>query len=195
MDQRVERLHCIMPIANLALVMEHGILSYDDAAKLLHRSVAMQPVQDLREAKSVPQGLRLHRYANLYFDARNPMMFKRRQEAPAICILAVSRKVLRLDGVVVTDRNAASPYARFLHPNQCHEINFDDVFATDWRHPGDPVRYHQHKLRKCAEVLVAHRVAPNLIQGAYVLDETAQAMVEAQTPGLPTKSVRDMFFW
>lgn len=81
MDQRVVRLHCIMPIANLSSIMQYGILSYDRAAKLRHHSVAMQPVQERRDGKAVPQGLRLHQYANLYFDARNPMLFKRRHEA------------------------------------------------------------------------------------------------------------------
>lgn len=194
MDPRVVRLHCIMPIGNLASVMEHGILSYDDATKLRHQSVAMQPVQDLRDVKSVPQGLRLHQYANLYFDARNPMMFKRRQEAASLCVLAVARKVLAAEGVVVTDRNAASAYARFLHPRHSDAINFDDIFADDWRHPGDLIRFHQHNARKCAEVLVPRRVAPELVQGAYVVNEAARALVQAVTPTLPTRIVPGMFF-
>ena len=32
MDTRVTELHCIMPIDNLGLVMQHGILSYERAA-------------------------------------------------------------------------------------------------------------------------------------------------------------------
>ena len=67
MDPRVVELHSIMPIANLPSVMAHGILSYERAAKLPHRSVALQPVQDRRDKKQVPGGLRLNQYANLYF--------------------------------------------------------------------------------------------------------------------------------
>lgn len=194
MDPRVERLHCIMPIANLASVMQHGILCYDDAAKLRHESVAMQPVQDRRDAKSVPQGLRLHEYANLYFHARNPMMYKRRSEAPSLCVLAVARGVLSTPGVVLADSNAASPYARFLDLSHWHLIDFDDVFAASWWHPDDPVRFQQHRLRKCAEVLVPRRVAPELIQGAYVVNGAAQALVQAQAPTLPIRIVPHMFF-
>lgn len=183
-----------MPIANLASVLEHGILSYDTAARLPHKSVAMQPVQDRRDAKRVPQGLRLHQYANLYFDARNPMLFKRLNELAGLCVLAISRDVLTLPGVVITGQNAASDYVRFLHPNQWEAIDFNDVFAKDWRHPGDPTRYYQHKSRKCAEVLVPRRVAPELLLGAYVADAAAEALVRRAAPALQTRIVPDMFF-
>ena len=98
MDQRVTELHCIMPLTNVASVMAHGILSYELAARLPHHSVAMQPVQDKRDRKQVPGGLKLHQYANLYFHARNPMLFKRKDEAANLCVLCLSRRVLALDG-------------------------------------------------------------------------------------------------
>lgn len=77
-----------MPVANLPSVMEKGILSYEKVAKIEHSSTALQPVQDKRDQKHVPGGLKLHQYANLYFHARNPMMFKRQAEAPisACCV-------------------------------------------------------------------------------------------------------------
>jgi hypothetical protein len=145
--------------------MANGLLSYEQATRLQHASVAMQPVQDRRDHKRVPQGLRLHQYANLYFHARNPMLFKRFAEAPHLCVLQVSTEVLALEGTVITDCNAASDWVRFLHPRQWALVDFDDVFAADWRHPGNPPRYYQHKSRKCAEVLVPHRISPHLIIG------------------------------
>ena len=184
MDPRVKELHCIMPIANLRSVLTHGILSYERAAKLQHQSVAMQPVQDRRDEKRVPQGLRLHQYANLYFHARNPMLFKRRAEAPHLCVLAVSTDVLGIEGTVITDCNAASDYVRFLHPRQWDRVNFDDVFADDWTHPGDPQRYYKHKSRKCAEVLVPRGVPPDLLVRAYVVDQAAKARLVAHAPNV-----------
>ena len=146
MDPRVVEFQCIMPIANIPSVIERGILSYERAAKLQHRSVAMQPVQDKRDQKHVPGGLRLHHYANLYFDARNPMMFKRRGEADSLCVLRVSTAVLGVGGTVLSDQNAASDYARFLHPRQWRALNFDDIYSMDWRHRGDPIAYWRHKI-------------------------------------------------
>jgi hypothetical protein len=194
MDPRVVELQCIMPIANLASVMANGILSYERAAQLQHDSVAMQPVQDRRDQKRVPQGLRLHQYANLYFHARNPMLYKRLNEAAHLCVLSVSTDVLGLDGTVITDCNAASDWVRFLHPRQWAAIDFDDVFAEDWRHPGNPPRYYQHKSRKCAEVLVPHRVAPQMVVGARVIDAAARARLGAQAPDLQSVVDPVMFF-
>lgn len=90
MPHRVTELHCIMPIANAHSVMTNGILSHEQAAKLAHRSVAMAEIQDRRDKVHVPGGLRLHQYANLYFHARNPMMFKRKDQAGSLCVLRVS---------------------------------------------------------------------------------------------------------
>jgi hypothetical protein len=172
MDARVNELHCIMPIANIASVMRYGILSHEQVAKLPHRSVAMQEIQDRRDQKSVPKGLRLHQYANLYFHARNPMLFKRRHED--VCVLTLSTAVFALQGTVITDQNAASDYSRFLSPTQWSVLEFEDIFALDWRHPDDLYRYYRHKSRKCAEVLVPRCVPAELITGAYVPDYGAR---------------------
>lgn len=144
----------------------------------------MQPVQDRRDQKRVPRGLRLHQYANLYFHARNPMLYKRRGEAGSLCVLAVSTEALKIEGTVITDCNAASDWVRFLHPLQWELVNFGDVFAEDWRHTGNASRYYQHKSRKCAEVLVPHRIPPELLIGARVVDQAARARLTAQEPGM-----------
>lgn len=174
-----------MPIANVQSVLAHGILSYDSAARLQHASVAMQPVQDRRDQKRVPQGLRLHQYANLYFHARNPMLFKRLGEAGSLCVLCVSLDALAIPGTVITDSNAASDYVRFLHPSQWTLINFDDVLSENWTHPDDQRRYFQHKSRKCAEVLVPHGISPDRVIGARVVDQAARARLIAEAPDLP----------
>jgi hypothetical protein len=169
MDARVTELHCIMPIANIGSVTQHGILSYERAAKLRHRSVALAEVQEKRDQKRIPGGLRLHQYANLYFHARNPMMSARRAEASSLC----APRVLALEGTVISDQNAASKYVRFLHPSQWRLLNFDNIYAMDWRHPDDQIAEWRHSSRKCAEVLVPHRAEHQYLTGAYVVDQVA----------------------
>lgn len=176
MDPRVKELHSIMPLENVPSVLRHGILSNESAAKLKHRSVAMQEVQDRRDLKQVPQGLKLHQYANLYFHARNPMMYKRKEHVADLCVLCVSLDVLQVAGVVVSDCNASSNYVRFFPPKPAYDrfLDFEDIFATDWRHPDDPIAEMRHKSRKCAEVLVPHVVEPRFILGARVVNDTAK---------------------
>jgi hypothetical protein len=141
-----------MPIGNLPSVMKEGILSHEHAAKLKHRSVALQAVQDRRDKKQVPGGLKLHQYANLYFHARNPMMFKRKDQASDLCVLRVSTLVLALPGAVLSDQNAASDYVRFLGPRQWQVLDFDAIYAMDWRHPNDSVAYYRHSSQKCGSL-------------------------------------------
>lgn len=194
MDPRVTELHCIMPMANIGSVMTHGILSYERAAKLPHHSVAMQPVQDRRDRKQVPGGLKLHQYANLYFHARNPMLFKRKDEAPNLCVLQVSTEVLKLEGAVISDQNAASDYVRFLHPRQWRLLDFDAIYAMDWRHPGNPAAYYRHSSQKCAEVLVPQRVETRFLTGVYVVDDAARDRLEALGLAMPVTANPVLFF-
>lgn len=183
-----------MPIVNVPSVMRHGVLSHEHAAKLTHHSIALQAVQDKRDQKHVPGGLKLHQYANLYFHARNPMMYKRKNEAPGLCVLRISLDVLNLSGTVITDQNAASDYVRFLHPRQWKELAFDDIFATSWVHQGDPIAYFRHKARMCAEVLVQKLVPPSFIVGAYVTDAASNTKLAGVGFGLPVTLNPMLFF-
>lgn len=193
MDPRVTEFHCIMPMANIPSVLQHGILSYDQTAKLAHKSVAMQPVQDRRDVKRVPQGHMLHHYANLYFHARNPMMYSRQPEVPQLCILRVSTAVATLDGTVFADQNAASDWVRFLHPSQWALLDFDAIYAMSWTHE-DRIEYFKRKSRKCAEVLVPDRVEPQFLEGAYVVDLEAAAQLVGHGFHLPIQIEPVLFF-
>lgn len=88
-------------------------MSYNQAQRLEHMSVALEPVQQRREAKAV-NGLSLHDYVCLYFDFWNPMLSRLRSRNTELCILAVHRNILNITGVLYTDCNAASDYSRFF---------------------------------------------------------------------------------
>jgi hypothetical protein len=193
MDPRVSEFHCIMPIANIPSVLQQGILAFEHTAKFVHDSVAMQPIQDRRDVKRVPGGLMLHRYANLYFHARNPMMFKRKDEASNLCILRVSTEVAKVDGVVLADRNASSDWVRFLDPSQWAELDFDAIYAMDWRHT-DEIEFYRRRSKKCAEILVPERVTPNFLLGAYVVDDNAATKLREQGFALPVNVEPVLFF-
>lgn len=195
MPHRVTELHSIMPIANIASVMTHGILSHQGAARLEHADVSLADVQDRRANKSVPGGLRLHQYANLYFWARKPMLYKRKERHEHLCVLRLSTDIFRLDGIVFTDRNASSDYVRFYRVQDGIEgMDFDKIFAEDWRHPGDEIEYYRHRSIKCAEVLVPGRVEPQFITGAYASGEVTRNALAAAGFRLPITVNANMFF-
>lgn len=195
MSRKINEFHCIMPLENISSVLKHGILSHHLAAKVRHHSVAMEEVQDRRDVTQVPGGLKLHHYANLYFHARNPMLYKRKAEAGQLCVLQVSTEVRKLEGVVFSDCNASSDYVRFFAPEDWRRLDLDAIYAHDWRHPDDPIAYQRHKSRKCAEVLVPHRVEPDHLLGAYVVHEEAAARLTKLGFSLPIIIEPDLFFW
>jgi hypothetical protein len=95
----VTELHYITAIANVTSILQNGILSHTLAAELPHDSVAMPEIQEIRENKQIPGARRLHEYANLYFDAHNAMLSKRRRYNSTTCVLQVDPGVLDLPGV------------------------------------------------------------------------------------------------
>src|SRR5262245_52031944 len=106
-------LHCIVPIANVPSIVRLGILSHERARTLDHISIASNEVQAIRAGKVVPNGRRLHHYANLYVDARNPMTYVLKDGHLDLCVLRVSTDVLDLPEVVIADGNAAGGMTRF----------------------------------------------------------------------------------
>jgi len=178
---KIDELHNIMPIVNIPSVTEHGILSHNlrKRKNISNHSVALQDVQDLRARKIVPvsgstRGKPLHDFANLYFDAHNPMLSRVREHNSDICVLCISPEVLNLPGVVITDRNAACDFVGFYsYPEELGKLDFEKIYATWWKHNDDPMLEGLHKNIKCAEALVPNVVEPKYITSAYVCNKIA----------------------
>jgi hypothetical protein len=193
--QDIPELHFITAIDNVPSILEHGILSNRRAARLAHRSVAMEEVQDRRRDKRIPGAGLLHDFANLYFDAHNPMLSRRRDINDSICVLRVDASVLDLPGVIVADRNAASDYVRFYAASAgIRALDKDLLFAQFWTNAEDPYEAMRHKSIKCAEVLVPDSISPDLLIGAYVANQRALGAFEALGTRLPVVINGAMFF-
>lgn len=192
--ENLKELHFITPIQNLDKILEHGILSHNRAAKINHVSMALEAVQERRRKVTVPGGRKLHDYVNLYFHARNPMLYKRLTRHKEICVLRISREVIHLPDVVVSDMNASSDYVRFAEGERGLLIVDDErVFAQDWTHP-DPIEYYRRKAMKCAEVLVPDRVDTTLVTGAYVSCAESEQAVRDVAPDFPVEQRPHLFF-
>jgi len=178
--QRIPELHFITPIENIPSILKKGILSNEQAAKHNHTSVANSVVQDRREGIRIPNGLALHQYANLYIDARNPMLYYLMSNSPKdLCILIVDKALMTMPAVVISDRNASSRYANFhSYSEAMAKLDIDAIYAQYWTHPDDPIEEMRHQSIKCAEVLVPHHIDPKFISGAYVPDsQTREALI------------------
>ena len=164
----------IQPISNIPSIISRGILSYNRAAAMRHVTIAMVDVQSRRDNVIIPQGNALHSYANAYFDPRNPMMYKRKDMAETLCVLAISALVLDCAGTIISDGNAASAYSRFYSPQDgIQKLDFCEIYGQWWL---DEDSYEQMKRKriKCAEILVPDVIAYEYIIGAIVVNEQAR---------------------
>lgn len=170
----------ITAIENIPSIIENGILCYNAVRRLPHSSIAINTVQDRRDRVIIPNGLRLHRYANLYFDYNNPMLYKRKDIAEQICVLAVDASIMDHPDCIFSDRNAATDLVKFYPASEgVNEIDFEKVFAKYWTHDNH-YEYLNHKAIKCAEILVPQCVPYDYIIGAYVVSASAKdALVDA----------------
>jgi len=196
--EELEELHYITPIENVKSIIQRGILSHQTAEKIAHESVAMDEIQERRKKVVVPGGRPLHQYVNLYFHARNPMMYKRKDLHNELSILRVSKDTLKLSQVVITDGNASSGYVRFYPADEgLRIIDKDLVFARVWHHD-DPIEKFRHASIKCAEVLVPDKVQTDFILGAYVSCEESKIklcdIIKEIQPDFPITVNPDLFF-
>ena len=191
----IAELHFIAPIVNVPSIMQRGILSNKLADQISHHSLAMSEIQERRKNKQIPGARKLHEYANLYFDAHNPMLSKRRAYNNDVCVLRVDAKVLDLPGVIIADRNAASGAVSFWPvAGGLRAIDRDRVFAQYWTHPQDPFDEWNHKSEKCAEVLVPDCVKPCYLVGAYVDNQVVLKTFQQLNIQLPVGIKSDIFF-
>jgi hypothetical protein len=191
----VRELHFITSIENLGSILARGILSHDRASKVSHESVALEDVQDRRRGKRVPNGGRLHGYANLYFHARNPMMYYLTcQGYDNLVVIRVSSAVLDLPDTVLTDGNAASAGTRFYpSPDGLANLDSEMIFAKYWTDP-DYWAQQEKKRTRNAEVLVPNLVASRYIRGCYADTPRKRAYCE-ELDDLPAVTLnREIFF-
>jgi hypothetical protein len=189
----VKELHYITTVDNLDSILMRGIVCHNRARRLPHRSIASDDVQDIRRGKSVPRGLSLHSYANLYFDARNAMM-RYLQDEPGLVVIRVSPDILDIPDTVVTDGNAANGPTRFYpSPDGLQYLNSIRIFAWSWNDPDPWVKREKKRVRQ-AEVLVPHLVPSNYIQGCYV-DTREKRRTCLEFEGLTVVHVRREIFF
>jgi len=191
----VKELYYITPIANVPSIMQCGILSNERSKNLRHESLAMEEIQSKRKNKQIPSARKLHEYANLYFDAHNPMLSKRRDKNNQICILRVNTSVLDLPDVIISDRNAASNWARFDSViDGLAALDKDKIYARYWTNANNQYDLWENKSVKCAEVLIPDRVEPKYILGAYVANQTALKAFQQLNIQLTVSIINDIFF-
>lgn len=190
----VTELHYIVHLGNIRSILTKGILSHAKAKRVKHRDVALAEVQGRRANVTIPNGLRLHDYANLYFNARNCMMNSLRTQHTDLGVIDVSPTVLDLPNVVISDRNSAAGAVKFgTRQEMLPALDRDRIHAVWWNHE-DPWEKLEHKQTMCAEVLVPNSIPSRFIRRVYVSCPETLAVCEEAGFSVPFKLNRYLFF-
>ena len=173
------RLHYITHIDNLPSILDKGILSH---AKIEEQKVPFTRIYDseiinIRKDKSTPNGKSLWDYANLYFQPRNPMMYRviHEQDKENLAIVGVYNTVLKEQDVLIADGNASSYPTQFYTQEQgmtVLEKQWQIIQSNGWNQ-GDG-----SKRKIMAECLVPDEVKPEHISSIFVSNDIARDRVK-----------------
>lgn len=179
----VKSLYYITHINNVRSILEQGILSHQ---RIESESISFTPIYDAaivgnRRARITPDGKSLWEYANLFFQPRNPMLYRviSERDKDDVAILALKPQLLDLPGVLVTTGNAASPLSEVLgiQEGRARLSEIRPILKSDWWREEDG-----SKRKIMAECLVPGVVPPEYIHSIYVASEKTVAELRARVP-------------
>lgn len=172
----IRNLYYITHINNLPSILEKGILSHERIEKEQVRSTHIYnaDIVNRRKEKSTPDQKSLWNYANLYFQARNPMMYRVVHEKGVkdLAVVSVNKKILQTPNIFITDGNAANAPTQFYFPSDGLKILQQQwkIVQNEWWNTLDG-----SKRKIMAECLVPNNVSPEFINSVYVADEETQS--------------------
>lgn len=198
MPKYIKELYYITHIDNIPSILRDGIFSH----RLINeRKITYTPIYDKeivagRSQKHVTDQKTLWDFANLYFQARNPMLYRVLHERPLeeVAVIGLRRDVMNQTGVFFTDGNARNNVTIFVSKSRSEGLlrNItENTQEVEWWSEADG-----SKRRIMAECLVPETVSPEYIQTIYVANLNVQDRVlkiigRDDVPIIPQA---DMFF-
>ncbi len=180
----------------LKSILEKGILSRNKADSIWvkiglkkTKSIHDDDIIKVRKDKKF-KGRSLWEYANVYFQARNPMLYRVIQEygVENIIVLQIKSDIIHGKNVGITDGNAASSSTKFFEDVSEELKNLSsDIFEKEYWNASD-------KRKRMAELLVYNYIPREKIIGIYVANERAADEVRKLYPSANVVPNPDMFF-
>jgi len=175
-DNNVKFLYHITIARHLQSILKLGILSHNEARNKgkVKEDISLLEVQHRRKNKMI-DGKSLHDYACLYFDARNPMLYKVQKLFNDIIIIAIDKNILLEKTTLFSDGNAAANKTKLYSGTEyLSSLDWSHITADYWTEPHFQLEFHtedklmedERKRIKCAEILVYPKVRPECIKAA-----------------------------
>jgi hypothetical protein len=183
---RIECLYHITHMQNLQSILQRGLLSHNTARNGGHISTDISdPQVQERRVRSEPIHRRsLHDYVPLYFNPKNPMLYRRSTIQNNLVILAIDRRVLTYPDTIFTDGNAAATQTNFYSGFQnLDELNWHCINSRYWNDHPDGKRI------KCSEALVYPMIESASILRIYCQNSSVKESIIRITDNFPNVRV------
>jgi len=193
----IKSLYYITHVDNLSSMLSQGILSHQlvEDRGIKYQAIYDAQIVSSRKLKTTPDKHSLWYFANVYFQARNPMLYRvvHEKDPKELAVLGVKPQVLQTRGAFITDGNAANDATDFY--------GYDDgikavsaiwkTINSDWWNSVDG-----SKRKIMAECLVPGTVPADFIHSVYVADHevaerTRKVISQFDRPVIPEPA---MFF-
>ena len=154
-NYKIDYVFHMTEVSNLKNILQYGLLSHNEAhSKGFNKTdIALQDVNQRRASKKPIHGISLHDYVPMYFNPKNPMLYRRKQIQDNIVILAIDRRVIYQNKSIFSDGNAASDATKFFN-------NLSDLVRLNWQCIRNEYwnDYVDGKRIKCAETLTHPKI-------------------------------------
>jgi O-acetyl-ADP-ribose deacetylase (regulator of RNase III) len=172
----VKELYYVTHIDNIQSILQYGILSHESIEKkhIKYTSIYAKDIVSRRKAIKTPDDKSLWSFANLYFNARNPMLYRVvcEKDPDKIAVIGVVPTILSCQGMYITTGNAAHTQSKILRssPKVLSEI-LRETKREFWAEEDGSKR------KIMAECLVPDVVPSDLIKTIYVASHDSRVEV------------------
>ncbi|WKT81551.1 MULTISPECIES: DarT ssDNA thymidine ADP-ribosyltransferase family protein [unclassified Thermosynechococcus] len=195
-EPKIKSLYYITHVNNLSSIFQHGILAHE---QVVERGLSPTPIYNAdivvrRQHRLAPNGQSLWQYANLYFQPRNPMLYKVLSEINKnnVVILGIKPRVLDIKGTFIALGNAAHSVTEIRDAKTGLQIIHRDYWSilnNDWWKTEDGT-----KRKIMAECLVPKVVPPTEIHSIYVASQEMAERLRQQFSSVEVIVEPHMFF-
>ncbi len=189
--RNVKGLYYITHINNLPSILQHGILSHQQVEKqgIPFTRIYNPEIVANRQTRRTPAGNSLWSYANVYFQPRNPMLYKVLSEVnkKEVLIIGVNPQILGTPGALISLGNAASSLSPILDTQEGSKaINGEywSIINSDWWKTEDGT-----KRKIMSECLVPNFIPPTQIHSIYVASQSVADNIRPILKNYPLVSV------
>jgi O-acetyl-ADP-ribose deacetylase (regulator of RNase III) len=194
----VNGLYYITHINNVPSILKHGIFCHEriETEHIEYTRIYDEGIVSNRHNILVPDGRSLWKFTNLFFQPRNPMLYRVLSEKSfkEIAIISVQPRILdRLD-IFISTGNAAHSLSEILPSGEGRKILpqiFRDTLKVEWWNEADG-----SKRKIMAECLVPDSISADDIQTIYVSGHEEKENLEKliKNKDVPVIAEPHMFF-